>query len=60
VGRGWSGTAKYGRPMDSSEEGVISTSANLAAPIRITFDPEGNLYIADSQNHLIRKVAKWW
>ena len=32
-------------------------SAQLNAPAAIAFDPRGNLYIADTFNHLVRKVS---
>ena len=39
----------------SGDEGA-ATSAELTAPYGITLDSLGNLYIADSSNHIIRKV----
>jgi sugar lactone lactonase YvrE len=39
-----------------SGNGVPATSALLSAPQGIAFDPNGNLYIADTGNHRIRKV----
>ena len=38
-------------------EGVLATSAELNAPEGVTVDGGGNLYIADTANHRIRKVA---
>src|SRR5207244_6641849 len=34
-----------------------ATSAGLDTPTALAFDASGNLYIADSNNHRIRKVA---
>ena len=40
-----------------SGDGGAATSARLAYPAGIALDSAGNLYIADSGNHRIRKVA---
>jgi len=47
AGTGLSGT---------SPDGTLATSALLQAPNGVAVDPQGNLIIADSGNHLIRKV----
>ncbi|MBW3622172.1 MAG: fibronectin type III domain-containing protein [Armatimonadetes bacterium] len=41
-----------------SGDGAAATSAQLSAPTRIAFDPQGNLYIADTGNHRIRRVDR--
>ena len=33
-----------------------ATSANLAGPTAIALDAQGNLYIADTGNNLVRRV----
>jgi len=38
-------------------DGGVATSAGLYEPYRIAMDRTGNLYIADSMNHRIRKVT---
>ena len=38
-------------------DGILATNAQLRKPAGICFDAAGNLYIADQQNHRIRKVA---
>jgi sugar lactone lactonase YvrE len=38
------------------QEGVPATAALLKSPSGINFDYEGNLYIADTGNHRIRKI----
>ena len=40
-----------------SGDGGSPTAAQLARPIAVSVDASGNLYIADSDNHRIRKVA---
>lgn len=40
-----------------SGDGGSATNASLNNPTGICFDPHGNLYIADTGNNLIRKVA---
>jgi NHL repeat len=40
-----------------SGDGGQATLAKLSAPVRLTFDTAGNLYIADSANNRIRKVT---
>jgi len=37
-------------------DGIAATAAQLNGPRGVTFDPAGNLYIADSLNHRIRVV----
>lgn len=37
-------------------DGKQATSAGLHIPIGIIFDAKGNLFIADQQNHVVRKV----
>jgi len=38
-------------------DGGVATSARLNSPSAIEFDDAGNLYIADTENHRIRRVA---
>jgi hypothetical protein len=44
------GTAGY------SGDGGAATSAKLSYPIDLAFDPSGNLYICEANNHVIRKI----
>lgn len=39
-------------------DGGPATLASLNEPKNVVFDQEGNLYIADSENHLIRRVDR--
>lgn len=41
-----------------SDDGRAATAANLAFPRAVAFDAVGNLYVADSANHRVRKVDK--
>ena len=45
------GTAGY------SGDGGPATSAQLQNPYAVAVDPAGNVYIADSANHVVRKVS---
>ncbi|OEH84502.1 hypothetical protein BHU72_09865 [Desulfuribacillus stibiiarsenatis] len=40
-----------------SGDGEAATLANLSSPNGVALDSSGNLYIADTMNHVIRKVA---
>ena len=50
------GTVAGSGEPGSAGDGDIATSALLNEPKNIAVDTMGNLYIADSENHLIRKV----
>jgi DNA-binding beta-propeller fold protein YncE len=39
-------------------DGAMATMACLNEPKNLCFDAEGNLYIADSENHAIRRVSR--
>ena len=41
-----------------AEEGMLATQIMLRRPFGLSFDPEGNLYVLDSLNSRIVKVAK--
>lgn len=49
----YAGSGTYGYSGDNGP----ATSAQLSAPTELTLDPAGNLYIADTGNSLVRKVA---
>jgi hypothetical protein len=49
-------TPSAGSPFDFSQEGVPATDARFLHPSGLTFDDEGNLYISDTHNHIIRKL----
>ncbi len=41
-----------------SGDGEPATEAELRIPAAVAFGPDGNLYIADASNHVIRMVAQ--
>ena len=42
----------------ASQRGFANgTNATFSAPLALALDPAGNLYVADSANHLIRKIT---
>ncbi len=56
-------TTYFGRgyiQQDTEEEGAAADQVGLGGPSGITFDGNGNLYIAERFSHTIRMVKKWW
>jgi sugar lactone lactonase YvrE len=49
----YAGSGQYGNSGDNGD----ATSATLSSPYGIVFDTNSNLYIADQQNHNVRKVS---
>jgi len=45
---------------DQEDEGVAATSISLAGPSGLAFDANGNLYVAERNAHVIRKITRWW
>src|ERR1700761_318027 len=43
-------------PSNAQPSGVEATTVPLLTPLQLAFDSVGNLYIADSGDHLIREV----
>ena len=42
--------------LGQSGDAALATSAQLALPHGLTIDPQGNLYLADTANHRIRRI----
>ncbi len=61
IGNSATASIRAGTPLTQAEsENVLRTAVSLNRPYGLTFDDEGNLYIADYGNHAIRMVRKWW
>ena len=50
-------SAASGRAQSGPVSNVQATALSLAAPAQVAFDAAGNLYIADLNNNVIRKVS---
>ncbi len=48
--------ARAGSPVGFEQEGVQGTSATLYNPSALAFDDNGDLFIADTSNHIVRKL----
>lgn len=48
--------ARAGSPVGFEQEGISGTAATLYNPTGVAFDANGDLYIGDSSNHIVRKV----
>jgi hypothetical protein len=56
IAGGLGGSTCVGTNYDPSDEGALATNAHLSCPTGLALDVQGNLYIADTHNHRIRKV----
>jgi hypothetical protein len=52
------GGVSAGAPYDREQEGVAATNARMNVPYSLAFDADGNLYISDRYNHIIRFVKR--
>ncbi len=51
------GTSVCSLSVDSLGDGCLGTSATFKAPAGLTADPDGNIYISDSGNNVIRELT---
>jgi hypothetical protein len=56
---GSTGAGGYPWIIDDHEGDPVA-NAKMTSPIGMTFDSNGNLYIADSSNQRVIMVKKWW
>ncbi len=47
---------RSGGPVGMEQEGLPATTVPLNNPVDVSFDDQGDLYISDRNNHIIRKV----
>jgi RHS repeat-associated protein len=52
-----SGPTGFNAPGDFSGDGGPATEARLNAPVAVAASPDGSLYIADRNNHRVRRVG---
>lgn len=61
IGRSETALIRGKKPtLPTESENILNTSAYLNRPYGLAFDDEGNLYIADYGNSVIKMVKKWW
>lgn len=53
-------SVRGGAPLDREQEKIGRLNATFYAPYGIAFDDDGNLYISEFNNHIIRMVRRWW
>jgi hypothetical protein len=49
-----------GAPLDREQEKISRLNATFYAPYGITFDDDGNMYVTEYNNHIIRMIRRWW
>ncbi|MBC99086.1 MAG: hypothetical protein CME63_15200 [Halobacteriovoraceae bacterium] len=60
IGRVTSSSFNGAVQEQDEEEGVQASSASLSGPYGLSFDVEGNLYIAERNSNTIRMVKRWY
>jgi hypothetical protein len=53
-------TIRAGAPLDREQEQISRLNATFYSPYGIAFDDDGNLYISEYNNHIIRMIRRWW
>jgi hypothetical protein len=51
---------RAGSPIGREQEKIDKLNATFFSPYGIAFDDEGNLYVSDYDNHIIRMIRRWW
>lgn len=51
---------RSGAPLGREQEGAGRFDITFDAPTGLAFDSDGNLYVADQGNHIIRMIRRWW
>jgi hypothetical protein len=47
-------------PLGREQEKIDRANATYFTPYGLAFDEEGNLYISEYNNHIIRMIRRWW
>ena len=47
---------RAGSPVGFEQEGVTGTNSTLYNPVDVVFDDNGDLFISDRTNHIVRKL----
>jgi len=53
-------TNRAGAPLGREQELAGRFNVSFDSPNGIAFDEDGNLYVADQNNHIIRMIRRWW
>jgi hypothetical protein len=51
---------RAGAPLGFEQEKIGRLNALFYTPYGLTFDADGNLYVTEYDNHIIRMVRRWW
>ena len=51
---------RAGAPLGREQEKIGRLNATYFSPYGIAFDEEGNLYISEYDNQVIRMIRRWW
>ncbi|MBL7669232.1 MAG: hypothetical protein JNM39_01990 [Bdellovibrionaceae bacterium] len=51
---------RAGAPIDREQEKIGRLNATFYSPYGLAFDDDGNLYVSEYENHIIRMIRRWW
>jgi hypothetical protein len=51
---------RAGAPLDREQEKIGRLNATFYSPLGLAFDEDGNLYVTEYDNHVIRMIRRWW